>query len=46
MAVIDLSDLEIESIGQIENIEFNLRVVNDNTWEDIVTIDVLTFNSE
>ena len=44
--MIDLSDLEIESIDQIENIEFNLRVVDANTWEDIVTTDVLTLNFE
>lgn len=41
MSMIDLSDLEIESIDQIENIEFNLRVVDANTWEDIVTTDVI-----
>lgn len=46
MSMIDLSDLEIESIDQIENIEFNLRVVDANTWEDIVTTDVLTLNFE
>lgn len=46
MSMIDLSDLEIESIDQIENIEFNLRVVDANSWEDIVTTDVLTLNFE
>ena len=46
MSMIDLSDLEIESIDQIENIEFNLRVVDANTWEDIATTDVLTLNFE
>ena len=46
MSMIDLSDLEIESIDQIENIEFNLRVVDANTWEDIVTTDVLTLTFE
>ena len=46
MSMIDLSDLEIESIDQIENIEFNLRVVDANTWEDIKTTDVLTLNFE
>lgn len=46
MSMIDLSDLEIESIDQIENIEFNLRVVDENTWEDIVSTDVLTLNFE
>lgn len=42
MSMIDLSDIEIESIDQIENIEFNLRVVDANTWEDIVTTDAMT----
>ena len=46
MSMIDLSDLNIESIAQIENIEFNLRVVDANTWDDIVTTDVLTLNFE
>lgn len=46
MSMIDLSDLEIEDIDQIENIEFNLRIVDANTWEDIVTTDVLTLNFE
>ena len=46
MSMIDLSDLEIENIEQIENIEFNLRIVDANTWGDIATTDVLTLNFE
>lgn len=46
MSMIDLSDLEIESIDQIENIEFNLRVVDAETWEDIVTTDAMTLTFE
>ena len=46
MSMIDLSDIEIESINQIENIEFNLRVVDANTWEDIVTTDAMTLTFE
>ena len=46
MSMIDLSDIEIESIDQIKNIEFNLRVVDANTWEDIVTTDAMTLTSE
>lgn len=42
MSMIDLSDLEIESIDEIKNIEFNLRVVDAETWENIVTTDTLT----
>lgn len=46
MSMLDLSDLEIESIEEIENIEFNLRVVDEETWDDIATTDVLTLNFE
>lgn len=46
MSMIDLSDLEIESIDQIESIEFNLRVVDAETWEEIVTTDVLNLTFE
>ena len=46
MSMIDLSDIEIESIDQIENIEFNLRIVDANTWEDIVTTDAMTLTFE
>jgi len=46
MSMIDLSDLEIESIDQIEEIEFNLRVVDAATWNDIVTTDVITLTFE
>lgn len=44
MSMIDLSDIEIKNINQIENIEFNLRVVDANTWEEIVTTDAMTLN--
>lgn len=46
MSMIDLSDLEIESIDQIESIEFNLRVADAETWEEIVTTDVLNLTFE
>ena len=46
MSMIDLSDLEIEDIDQIENIEFNLSIIDANTWEDIEITDVLTLNFE
>lgn len=44
MSMIDLSDLAIESIDQIENIEFDLRIVDADTWDEIVTTDMLTLN--
>lgn len=42
MSLIDLSDLALESIDQVENIEFNLRIVNADTWDEIATTDVIS----
>lgn len=46
MSLLDLSDLEIESIDEVKDIEFNLRIINANNWDEIVTTDAmkLTFN--
>lgn len=46
MSLLDLSDLEIESIDEVKEIEFNLRIINADNWDEIVTTDVLklTFN--
>ena len=46
MSIIDLSDLDIKSIDQIENIAFNLRVVDEKTWDTIVTTDVISLDFE
>lgn len=46
MSMINLSDIHIESIDQIKNIEFNLRIVDADTFEEIATTDVLTLNFE
>lgn len=46
MSMIDLSDLEITNIDEIKTIEFNLRIVDAETWEDIVTTDAMTINFE
>ena len=46
MSMIDLSDLEITNIDEIKSIEFNLRIVDAATWEDIVTTDAITLNFE
>lgn len=46
MSMIDLSDIEVEDINQIENIEFNLRVVDAETWNEIVTTDAMTLTFE
>ncbi|MDE8725531.1 zinc ribbon domain-containing protein [Ruminococcus bromii] len=37
MYILDLTDLEIESIDGIENIEFTLRIVNADNWNEIDT---------
>ena len=44
MSLIDLSDLEIENIDQIENIEFNLRIVDANSWNDIAITDSIVLD--
>lgn len=46
MYILDLTDLEIESIDGIESIEFTLRIVNADNWNEIDTTDpiVLEFN--
>ena len=42
--MLNLSDLQIDSIDQIKNIEFNLRIVDADTFHEIATTDVLTLN--
>ena len=37
MYILDLTDLEIESIDGIESIEFTLRIVNADNWNEIDT---------
>lgn len=46
MYLLDLSDLALESIDQVENIEFSLRILNADTWDTLDTTDTisLTFN--
>lgn len=46
MSMIDLSDLEITNIDEIKTVEFNLRIVDAETWEDIVTTDAMTLSFE
>lgn len=46
MYLLDLSDLELESIDEIENIEFVLRIVNESNWSDIATSDVISLTFE
>ena len=44
MSLLDLSDLNLESIDDVKNIEFNLRIVNADTWDEIATTGVLKLN--
>lgn len=44
MYMMDLSDLNLDSIEQVENIEMNLRITNADTWTEIVTTDVITLD--
>lgn len=44
MAIVGLIDLDIESIDEIKNIEFTLRIDDAQTWENIVTTDVISLN--
>lgn len=46
MSLLDLSDLELESIDDVKNIEFNLQIIDSETWDEIVTTDVITLNFE
>jgi hypothetical protein len=43
-AGMDLSDLQIENIDQIKNIEFSLRIVDADTLREIATTNTLTLN--
>lgn len=42
LSLLDLSDLELDSIDDIESIEFNLRIINSDTWDEILTTDAIT----
>lgn len=44
MTLIDLSELGLESIDGVENIEFTLRIIDSDTWDEIVTTDVISLD--
>lgn len=46
MSILDLSDLGIESIDEIHEIEFSLRIVDADTWEDVAATDMMTLHFE
>lgn len=46
MYLLDLSDLELESIEDVEEVEFNLRIVNSDSWDSIATTDAIRLTFE
>lgn len=46
MSLLDLSDLELESIDEVDTIEFELRIINSDSWKELVTTDPITLNFE
>lgn len=46
MSLLDLSDLELESIDEVQTIEFELRIINSDSWKELVTTDPITLNFE
>lgn len=46
MSILDLSDLGIENIDEIHEIEFSLRIVDADTWEDVASTDMMTLHFE
>lgn len=46
MHLLDLSDLDLESIDDVKSIEFDLRIVNSDNWKEIDTSDTITLNFE
>lgn len=46
LSLLDLSDLELESIDEVKSVDFNLRIINAETWEEIVTTDTIALNFE
>lgn len=46
MYLLDLADLNLESIDDIQSVEFTLRLVDESTWEEIATTDPITLTFE
>ena len=44
MYFFDMSDLELESVDDIENIEFSLRIIDADTWDDIDTSGIISLD--
>lgn len=46
MTLLDLEDLELESIDDVKSIDFKLRVINSETWNQIATTDEINLTFE
>lgn len=46
LSLLNLSDLGLESIDDVKNIAFNLRIINSETWHEIVTTDEISLDFE
>lgn len=45
MYLLSLDDIGVESMDDVENVEFTLRII-DEKWNDIAVSDVITLNFE
>ncbi len=46
MILMDLEDLELDSVDGVEEIEFKLRIINEETWDEIDTTEIITLTFE
>ena len=44
MSLLDLEDISVNSIQDIQTIEFNLKIIDKDTWEGIAVTDPFTLN--
>ena len=44
LSLLDMSDLELRSIDDVNNIELRFRIINSENWNNIVTTDVISLN--
>ncbi len=44
MSLLDLEDISVNSVHEIETIEFNLKIIDRDTWDGIAVTDPLTLN--
>lgn len=41
MVILDLNNIDLDSIDEVENIEFNLKIINSDNWSSITSTDVI-----